>query len=118
MSAWDLEIFAEEVNEEFLDELAELDNEEVVVAIHDACLLALRQAENISEDERRNGLAAATVAAIWAGAPFSAGEVAENYPFIRELIGSGTDSLNEAAGELLETEETDADIDQFIEALA
>lgn len=67
MSAWDQEIFTEEVNEEFLDELVELDDEEIIEAIQDACLLALRQAGSISEDERRNGLAAATIAAIWAG---------------------------------------------------
>jgi hypothetical protein len=117
MSAWDQEIFAEEVNEEFLDELVELDDEEIVEAIQDACLLALRQADSISEDERRNGLAAATIAAIWAGAPFTAGQVAADYPYIRDLIGSGTEELNEAASELLESEETEADLDQFIEAL-
>ena len=118
MSAWDQEIFTEEVNEEFLDELVELDDEEIIEAIQDACLLALRQADSISEDERRNGLAAATVAAIWAGAPFTAGQVASDYPYIRDLIGSGSEELSEAAAELLESEETDADLDQFIEALA
>lgn len=118
MSSWDQVIFDEDVNVEFLDELSELDDDDIVMTVRDACLLAVRQADSASEDERRNGLAAATIAAIWAGAPFSAGDVAENYPFIRELIGSGDEALSEAAAELLESEETDEDVDQFIEALS
>lgn len=117
MSTWDAEIFTEDVNEEFLDELNDLDAGETVEAIRDACLFALRQ-ENVSVDERLNGLAAATVAAIWAGAPFSTGEVADAHPFIRQLIGQGPEDLNEAAAELLETVETDADLEPFLEALA
>lgn len=117
MSAWDVTIFAEDVNEEFLDELNELDPDEVVEAVQDACLLVLKQ-PHVSDGERRNALAAATVAAIWAGAPFTAGDVAEAHPFIRELLGQGTEELNEAAAEVLESVETDEDLEPFLEALA
>ncbi|MDR7328694.1 DUF4259 domain-containing protein [Corynebacterium guangdongense] len=118
MSAWDQVIFSEDVNVDFLDELNDLDDDDIVEAVRDACLLAVRQADSASEDERRNGLAAATIAAIWAGAPFTAGDVASAYPFIRGLAGSGDEELNATAAELLEAEETDEDVDQFIEALS
>lgn len=117
MSAWDLAIFAEDTNEEFLDELLDLDDDVIVESVRDACLLAVNQPE-VSEVERANGLAAATIAAIWAGAPFAAGDTAETYPYIRELTGSGDAVLSEAALELLEGEDTEHDIDQFIEALS
>ena len=104
MSAWD-------------DELSDLDDDEIVEAVRDACLLVLRQS-NVNEVERLNGLAAATIAAIWAGAPFSAGDVADTYPYIRELIGTGDESLHEAAAELLESVEDDEDVEVFTEALS
>lgn len=117
MSAWDASIFAEDANVDFLDDLVDLDDDEIVEAMRDACLLVQRQ-PGASEDDVLNALAAATIAAIWAGAPFSAGEVAETYPFIRGLVGSGDEELNEAAAELLENADTDEDLDQFIEALS
>lgn len=116
MSAWDVAIFAEDDNVEFLDELVELESSEVVEAARDACLLALNQ-DTVSEEERLNGLAAATLAAIWAGAPFSSGEVADAYPFIRELIGTTDEGLQVAATQMLETVEEDEDVEAFIEAL-
>lgn len=116
MSTWDASIFAEEANVDFLDDLAELDDDDIVEAIRDACLLVVKQ-PGASEEDRQNGLAAATIAAIWAGAPFSAGEVAESYPYIRALVGSSDEELNAAAAELLEGVDTDADLDQFTEAL-
>ncbi|SMG25534.1 protein of unknown function [Corynebacterium pollutisoli] len=117
MSTWDVAIFNEDDNIDFLDELNDLDEDDVVEAVRDACLLVLKQ-PNVSEVERLNGLAAATIAAIWAGAPFSAGDVADSHPFIRELIGSGDEALNEAAAELLESVEADEDVDAFTEALS
>lgn len=117
MSAWDVAIFNEDDNIDFLDELNELDDDEVLEAVRDACLLVLKQ-PHVSEVERLNGLAAATIAAIWAGAPFSAGDVADTYPYIRELIGSGDEALNEAAAGVLETVEDDEDVDAFTEALS
>lgn len=116
MSTWDASIFQEEANVDFLDELADLEDDVIVEAIRDACLLVVKQ-PGASEEDRLNGLAAATIAAIWAGAPFSAGEVAEAYPFIRGLVGSGDEELNAAAAELLESADTEADLDQFTEAL-
>lgn len=117
MGAWDIAIFAEEVNVDFLDELAGLDDDAIVEAVKDACLLAAQPA-GVSEDEELNGLAAATIAAIWAGAPFSAGEVADSYPFLRELIGSGSEKLNEVASGLLENADTEADLEVYLEALS
>jgi hypothetical protein len=117
MTTWDVAIFGEDDNIDFLDELNDLDDEEIVEAVRDACLLVLKQPK-VTDIERLNGLAAATIAAIWAGAPFSAGEVADTYPYIRELIGSGDEILNEAAAELLESVGEDEDVEAFIEAVS
>ena len=75
VSTWDMAIFNEDANVDFLDDLADLDFDEAVEAVRDACLLAGDKG-NATEEEILNGQAAATIAAIWAGAPFSAGEVA------------------------------------------
>ncbi|KHO30101.1 DUF4259 domain-containing protein [Corynebacterium minutissimum] len=117
MSSWDEDIFTDEANVEFLDELSDLEDEEIVAAVDDACALAA-SGEDQTEEEQRNALAAATIAAIWAGAPFSAGEVVEDYPFIRDLAGSGSENLHEHALELLEGVEEDYDLEAFIEALS
>ena len=117
MSSWDEEILSDEENIEFLDELSNLDDEDIVEAIEDVCALGVG-AGKISAQEKRNALAAATIAAVWAGAPFSAGEIVASYPFIRQLAGSGTESLNEAALELLEGVEEDYDLEPFIEAVS
>lgn len=116
MSTWDETIFSVEVNEDFFEELSSLGDDDVVEAIEDACMLAARQA-HVSDDELHNGLAAATVAAIWAGAPYSAGDVVESYPFIRQLSGEGSDELREVAAELLENNVEDYDVEVFLEAL-
>ncbi|WP_049158684.1 DUF4259 domain-containing protein [Corynebacterium striatum] len=117
MSTWDENIFSDGVNVDFLDELANLDDEDIVEAVSDACALAT-SGDAISADEERNAQAAATIAAIWAGAPFSAGEVVSSYPFIRGLAGSGDEALNEHALEILEAVEEDYDLEAFIEALS
>lgn len=111
------EHLSEDVNVDFLDELANLDDEDIVEAVSDACALAT-SGDAISADEERNAQAAATIAAIWAGAPFSAGEVVSSYPFIRGLAGSGDEALNEHALEILEAVEEDYDLEAFIEALS
>lgn len=120
MSTWDQEIFSDESNVDFLDELVDLEPEEVLEAVHDAVLLAAGDAP--SDEELANGRAAATMAAIWAGAPFSAGEAAEAYPFIRSNSGDISDQLAESAVAVLEAAaedaDSDTDIDQFIEALS
>ncbi|WIM68265.1 DUF4259 domain-containing protein [Corynebacterium breve] len=117
MSAWDIEIFAEDVNIDFLDELADLEEEDIVEAVRDACLLAA-DPDAATDDEVLNGQAAATIAAIWAGAPFAAGDVAEDYPFIRGFAGDVDETLLQAAAQVLESVDTEHDIDQFVEALA
>ncbi|AQQ14553.1 hypothetical protein CGLAU_02840 [Corynebacterium glaucum] len=123
MSTWDQEIFSAEANADFLDELAQLEPEEILEAVSDAVLLAAG-GNSASEEEILNGQAAATIAAIWAGAPFSAGEIAESYPFIRSNPGEVSEQLNESAVTVLEKVSADADadsdtdIDQFIEALS
>lgn len=120
MSTWDQEIFADDANVDFLDELVDLESEEILEAVNDAVLLAA--GEDPTDEELANGRAAATMAAIWAGAPFSAGEAAEAYPFIRSNPGEISDQLAESAIAVLEAaaEDTgsDTDIDQFIEALS
>lgn len=117
MSAWDEEIFTVDVNADFLDEIADLESDEVVEAVRDAVLLAVNQ-DSPSEDELLNGQAAATIAAIWAGAPFSAGAVAEDYPFIRMRPDELDEKLTDAAAALLESADTEADLEQFLEALS
>lgn len=116
MSTWDMRIFDDEANQDFLADLAELEEEDVVKAVYDACRLAV--ADRASEEEILNGQAAATLAAIWRGAPFSAGDVADDYPFIRDLIGSGSEELSEVAAEILEDVSSDEDVDLFLESLA
>ncbi|WKD57032.1 hypothetical protein CAPI_02290 [Corynebacterium capitovis DSM 44611] len=115
MSTWDAEVFAAEANTDFLDELSELELDEVVEAVRDAVLLARGSA---SAEELQNGLAAATIAAIWAGAPFSAGEVADSYEFIRGGVVDVDEELAQAASAILESADTEEDIDPFIEALS
>lgn len=120
MSTWDREIFSDETNADFLDELARLEPDDIPEAVLDAVLLANGSAA--SDEEIANGRAAATIAAIWAGAPFSAGEIAETYPFIRSNPGEMSEQLAETAAAVLEAAAEDgdfeADLEQFIEALA
>lgn len=123
MSAWENEIFSAEANADFLDDLAQLEPDEILEAVRDAVLLAA-DGDTASEEERLNGLAAATIAAIWSGAPFSSGDIAEAYPFIRSNPGEVSEKLAEAALSVLENADLDgevdsaADLDQFIEALS
>lgn len=119
MSSWDQKIFSNDDNIDFLDEIADLDEEDILEAVRDAVLLAADQ-YSASDEERTNGLAAATITAIWAGAPFSAGEIAERFPFIRGNSGELDEQLIESAAELLEAvgDEEDEDVEQFLEALA
>ncbi|MFP7366370.1 hypothetical protein SFC07_11465 [Corynebacterium callunae] len=116
MGAWDDAILTEEVNVDFLDEIAELDTDDIVEALEDACLLIINQ-DKATEDEILNGQAAATIAAIINGAPYSAGQVLENYPFIRELIGEGSETLRAAAARVLEEADVEYDLEAYLEAL-
>ncbi|MCZ9309233.1 DUF4259 domain-containing protein [Corynebacterium uberis] len=123
MASWDAVVFDTEAATDFLDELSDRDADEVRDSIVDACTIAA--SESASADDVAVGQAAATIAAIWAGAPFSAGEVADAYPFIRELIGTTSEELTDAAATVLEAAaEEDAgdtapdDLDVFLEALS
>lgn len=116
MGAWDIAIFAEESNVDFLDEMANLESEDIIEAVDDAVAL-VASGKAVNEEETANGLLAATIAAIWAGAPFTAGEIAENYPFVRELVGSGSELLRERAAAVLEEADTDEDLEVYLEAL-
>ncbi|MCT1451901.1 DUF4259 domain-containing protein [Corynebacterium sp. p3-SID1145] len=117
MSTWDMTIFNEDANVDFLDDIADLDHEDMVEAVRDACLLAMDK-DNATEEELLNGQAAATIAAIWAGAPFSAGETADTYPFLRTAAADVDEKLVEAAVAILEDVDSEQDVDQFIEALS
>lgn len=117
MSTWDLAIFNEDANVDFLDDLADMDHEETVEAVRDACLLALDK-DNATDEELLNGQAAATIAAIWAGAPYGAGEIADTYSFIRASSVELDEKLVDAAVAVLEDIDSEQDVDQFIEALS
>jgi hypothetical protein len=108
MSTWDETVFADDGNADFLADCDDLEGEALVGALQDACTLAL---DSDAADEGRavdpdyiNGLCAATVAAIWSGAPFTSASVADEHPFIRAGIGQCPDTLQEAALELLDAE--------------
>lgn len=103
MSVWDEIIFHDEDNIEFLDELVDMEHEDIAEALEDAVTLALRHA-NSGEVEYTNGLCAASVAAIWCGAPFSSATIADEHPFVRQYIGNCPDSLQEQASTLLDKE--------------
>ncbi|NLZ58287.1 MAG: hypothetical protein GX898_08330 [Corynebacterium sp.] len=116
MGAWDDSILTEEINVDFLDEIAELDDDNILEALEDACLLVINQ-DKATEDEHLNGQAAATIAAILAGAPYSAGQVLETYPFIRNLMGEGSETLRASATKVLEEADVDYDLEAYLEAL-
>lgn len=126
MSNWDEFIFSQEDNVDFLDELADLDGPELAGALVDAVNLALREEQSGSVDYSI-GLCAATVAAIWGGAPFSTATVADEHPFIRAHIGECPTNLQEVALQLLDREmerregEEDLEaegLETFVEALS
>lgn len=120
MSGWDEEIFTDEVVIDFLEEISALDDGEQEGALLDACQLALNSS---SDDDQRAGLGAATVAAIWSGAPYTAAAAVEDYPFIRKGIGQIGDELRESAAEVFaeladgigENEESAAEFAEAVE---
>ena len=103
MSNWDEYIFHDDDNIEFFDELIDLEPTDLFEALEDAVTLALRHSEP-GDVEYLNGLCAASVAAIWCGAPFSSASVADEHPFVREYIGQCSDKLQEQSSLLLDKE--------------
>ncbi|MEJ6549442.1 DUF4259 domain-containing protein [Corynebacterium sp. USCH3] len=117
MSTWDETVFADDTNTDFLADCDDLEGDALASALQDACTLALDSgargqggagtagtAGTTVDPDYINGLCAATVAAIWSGAPFTSAAVADEHPFIREGIGQCPDALQEAALELLDGE--------------
>lgn len=101
MSSWDESVFADENSVDFLDECDELEGLDLVQALQDACTVALNHAAP-GDPDHTTGLCAATVAAIWSGAPFTAAEVADGHPLVRARIGSCSDTLQEVALQVLD----------------
>lgn len=116
MSGWETEVFSHDLNQDFLDELVQLDDEDILVAVVDALEIAV--GDSPREDDLVLGQAAATILAIWAGAPFGFGDTLSGYPFIRDLIGAGDEEIREKAGALLESVETEEDLEPYLDALA
>ena len=120
MGAWDAEILNGEINEDFLEELSTLEGDDVVEGVMDAVLLVSKgNAE--TEQDIANGECAATIAAIWMGAPYSSSDATQTYEFIVdpgvEIADDVVEELTQAASEVLENSETELDLDAYIEAL-
>lgn len=98
MSSWDETIFADDSSTDFLTECDDVadDDRELVLALQDACTVALNHASP-GDTDHTTGLCAATVAAVWAGAPFTASDVVDEHPLIRSRIGDCPDELQEVA---------------------
>ena len=111
MTSWDehalandqVQDFLQEIQEEYEDAGADSDVETVVTALEDAVVIAQKQAARGDEDYAV-GLAAASIAAIWSGAPYSISELADEYSVIRGGIGRASEVLQERAAQLLEDE--------------
>lgn len=122
MSNWDEYIFHHEDSLEFLDELIDLEQDELVQALDDAVTLASNHAHP-GDTEYTVGLCAASIAAIWCGATFSSSTVADEHPFVREFIGQCPDGLQERAGLLIDAamqsweDEVPEGLETFAEAL-
>ena len=123
MSNWDENVFGTETNADFLDDLNLMDEDDIFEALEDACKLMLAESP-ADEEETDNALAAATIAAIWCGATYSASQIVNEYPFIRSNIGECPESLSDLATKVFDKygEETDEDtiedFEAFSEALA
>lgn len=107
MSDWDVAVFHVDDAHELLEELLDLEPEDRLEALSDTCRLAL--AEDADDLARTHGLVAATIAAIWQGAPYTATDIVEAYPFIREGIGELDEQLRDLAMALFDAAEEDAD---------
>ena len=128
MSSWDTDVFTDEANVEFLDECDDLEGALLVQALVDATTIALNAERpgdrEDADSDFANGLCAATIAAIWAGAPFASATTADDHPYIREGIGQCPDSLQEVALQLLDRELEDGPedapdgLETFVEALS
>lgn len=105
MSSWDETVFADESSTDFLTECDEVadDDRELVLALQDACTVALNHATP-GDADHTTGLCAATVAAVWAGAPFTASDAVGEHPLIRARIGACPEGLQEVALQVLDAQ--------------
>lgn len=123
MSTWDESVLTDEAATDFLDECDDLEQADFVAALVDATTVALNHAGRGTADFR-TGLCAATVAAIWSGAPFTAADAVDAHPHIRTGIGECPEELEAVALQLLDRElETTGDdapdgLETAVEALS
>ncbi len=123
MSSWDEYILQEEINQDFMADISALDDDELQEAVMDSITIALDQSDP-GDPEYLTGLCAASVAAIWNGAPFSATDVADEFPLIRDHIGRCPEELQERALQLLDTEleklgsEAPEGLETYVEAVS
>lgn len=123
MSTWDHIILEAEPVEEFFEDLEDLDDSELFAVLESSITEALTHAEP-GEADYTAGLGAATLVAIWNGAPYTAAEVADRFHFLRAHIGHSIESLTDAALNLLDKEmerlgeEAPEGIETFVEALS
>lgn len=93
MSIWETEVFGSDSVIELFDEVQDLDSQDRVGALIDAGRIGV---DSESSDEKACALAAAVIIAIWNGAPFSGGDIVEDYSFIREGISEAHGSEEDA----------------------
>lgn len=124
MVAWDEKIFSLSGNQDFLDELNRFYEDEeydqLISSLEDICALSVDN-DFSNVEESNNSFCAATVVAIWSGAPFSTSGLVEEYPFIRAMASYLNDDLKEYALQIIEyaaSQYEDDDLDSFIEALS
>lgn len=103
MSTWDTHIFSDEASVELLRDVDDLEAEELMEALQDAVTIASDQATP-GQSDYTQGLCAASIAAVWCGAPFAASNLASEHAFVRAYIGRCPEELQEAAFELLDAE--------------
>ena len=86
MSTWDEDIFSTDLNVDFLEEMANLDEEGVIRAVEDACEVAHSKPQ-LSEEEEQNAQAAATIAAIWLARPSVRARLLKTTPILGSWWG-------------------------------
>ena len=121
MGAWDIEVLNADINEDFLDELSSLEGEDLVEGVVDAIMLVAK-GNATSDEEESTGECAATIASIWAGAPYSASDAIDNYPFIvdpgYDIPEEEFEKMAEPAADILENADTELDLEGYIEVLS
>ncbi|MDO4910273.1 MAG: hypothetical protein Q3972_00830 [Corynebacterium sp.] len=101
---WDSFIFSTPNNEDYLESLDHYFNEgypeSVVENMLDTCLTVTDG--DASEADLENAALAATITAIWLGAPYTIAEIVDQYPWIKNIGLEVDDELYDAAATVLE----------------